>query len=64
MAIEEVDVMQAKVVFGCRDKKCKQCKQHGAAVAINYKTEDFVEVVKRETDGKGVDFVLDVVGGR
>lgn len=31
--------------------------------AINYRTEDFVAVVKEETGGKGVDVVLDMVGG-
>ena len=35
----------------------------GADVAINYRTEDFVEHVKQHTDGKGVDFVLDIIGG-
>ena len=37
--------------------------QLGADVAINYKTDDFVEVVKQHTDGKGVDFVLDIIAG-
>jgi NADPH:quinone reductase-like Zn-dependent oxidoreductase len=35
----------------------------GAAVAIDYKAEDFVKVVERETGGKGVDLILDMVGG-
>ena len=35
----------------------------GAERGINYKTEDFVEVVKAATDGKGVDVILDMVGG-
>ena len=30
---------------------------------INYRTEDFVEIVKAETNGKGVDVILDMVGG-
>jgi NADPH:quinone reductase-like Zn-dependent oxidoreductase len=34
----------------------------GAARAINYKAEDFVEIVKEETQGKGVDVVLDMIG--
>lgn len=33
----------------------------GADVAINYNEDDFVEVVKKHTDGKGVDFVLDIM---
>ena len=43
--------------------KCSKCKELGASVAINYKTEDFAEVVERETAGKGVDLILDMVGG-
>lgn len=35
----------------------------GAARAINYRDEDFVAVVKSETDGKGVDVILDMIGG-
>jgi NADPH:quinone reductase len=43
--------------------KCKACEELGAERAINYKTEDFVEVVKSATNGKGVDVILDMVGG-
>lgn len=35
----------------------------GADVAINYREDDFVEQVKQHTHGKGVDFVLDIIGG-
>ncbi|QZD33740.1 NAD(P)H-quinone oxidoreductase [Acinetobacter lwoffii] len=35
----------------------------GADVAINYKTDDFVDVVKKYTNGQGVDFVLDIIAG-
>ena len=44
-------------------EKCEACVALGADVAINYRTEDFVEVVKRETEGRGVDVILDMVGG-
>ncbi|MDE1939099.1 MAG: NAD(P)H-quinone oxidoreductase [Alphaproteobacteria bacterium] len=44
-------------------EKCKACEALGAARAINYRSEDFVEVVKAATDGKGVDVILDMVGG-
>ena len=44
-------------------EKCAACAKLGAARAINYRTEDFVEIVKAETDGKGVDVILDMVGG-
>lgn len=45
------------------DEKVAAAKRHGADHAINYKTEDFVERVKAITGGKGVDAVLDMVGG-
>ena len=43
--------------------KCRACEALGAVRAIDYKTEDFAAVVKQMTDGKGVDVVLDMVGG-
>jgi NADPH2:quinone reductase len=45
------------------DEKCRACEALGADRAINYKTEDFVEIVKAATGGKGVDVILDMVGG-
>ena len=45
------------------DEKCAACVELGAERGINYKTDDFVAVVKELTDGKGVDVVLDMVGG-
>ncbi|HYS46078.1 MAG TPA: NAD(P)H-quinone oxidoreductase [Rhizomicrobium sp.] len=45
------------------DEKCTAAVRFGAACAINYRSEDFVAVVKRETGGKGVDVILDMVGG-
>ena len=44
-------------------EKCAACVALGADRAINYKTEDFVEVVMRETGGHGADVVLDMVAG-
>ncbi|XP_031742756.1 quinone oxidoreductase PIG3 isoform X3 [Cucumis sativus] len=44
------------------DEKLAICKELGADVCINYKTEDFVARVKEETDGKGVDVILDSIG--
>ncbi|WP_343741120.1 NAD(P)H-quinone oxidoreductase [Herbaspirillum huttiense] len=43
--------------------KCRACEELGAERAINYKTEDFEAVVKELTGGKGVDVILDMVGG-
>jgi NADPH2:quinone reductase len=45
------------------DEKCRACEALGAERGINYKTEDFADVVKRETGGKGVDVILDMVAG-
>ena len=44
-------------------EKCAACVKLGADRAINYREEDFVEVVKSETGGRGVDVILDMVGG-
>jgi NADPH2:quinone reductase len=44
-------------------EKCAACEALGAKRAINYRDEDFVEIVKEVTGGKGVDVVLDMVGG-
>ena len=45
------------------DEKCSFCEQLGAAKAINYKTEDFPAVLAQLTNGKGVDVILDMIGG-
>ena len=45
------------------DEKCRACERLGAERAINYRSEDFVDVVKQLTGGRGVDVILDIVGG-
>ncbi len=45
------------------DEKLALGRRLGADVAINYTVQDFVEVVQKETDGRGVDVVLESVGG-
>jgi len=62
--------IQLARAFGARvfatagsDEKCAFCKKLGAEAAINYKTEDFVEIARRLTGGRGVDVILDMVGG-
>jgi putative PIG3 family NAD(P)H quinone oxidoreductase len=45
------------------DEKCKACKKLGAHLAINYRHKDFVAEVMAATGNKGVDVVLDMVGG-
>ena len=44
-------------------EKCKFCEQLGADAAINYRKQDFSEEIKKLTDGKGVNVILDMVGG-
>jgi NADPH:quinone reductase len=46
------------------DEKCAACLRFGAEAAINYRTVDFVQEVNRLTQGRGVDVVLDIVGGK
>jgi NADPH2:quinone reductase len=45
------------------DAKARACEKLGAVRGINYRTEDFVEVVRAQTEGKGVDVILDMVAG-
>jgi len=44
------------------DEKAAACRELGAVRAINYAHEDFVAAVKADTNGEGVDVVLDIVG--
>jgi putative PIG3 family NAD(P)H quinone oxidoreductase len=45
------------------DEKCRACEALGAERAINYRSEDFVAVVREATGGEGVDLILDIIGG-
>ncbi|MDC8756062.1 NAD(P)H-quinone oxidoreductase [Janthinobacterium fluminis] len=45
------------------DDKCRACEALGAERGINYRSEDFAGVAKALTDGRGVDVILDMVGG-
>jgi len=45
------------------DDKCRACESLGAERGINYRTEDFSEVVKSLTDGKGANVIIDMVAG-
>lgn len=51
------------IVTAGSDAKCARALEIGAAHAINYRTQDFVEEVRRITGGEGVHAVLDMVGG-
>ena len=53
-----------KVIVTCgSDAKCARALELGAEAAVNYRTQDFVDVAQRLTGGKGVNVVLDMVGG-
>ncbi|MGB6104222.1 MAG: NAD(P)H-quinone oxidoreductase [Pusillimonas sp.] len=45
------------------DERARAVEGLGAALGINYRTQDYVEEVKKATDGRGVDVVLDMVAG-
>jgi NADPH2:quinone reductase len=45
------------------DEKCRACESLGAAVAINYRERDFVQAIRDATADRGVDVILDIVGG-
>ncbi|SED87375.1 NAD(P)H-quinone oxidoreductase [Bradyrhizobium erythrophlei] len=64
MAIQLAKAFGAKVIVtvGSQDK-ADACLKLGADRAVNYKTEDFVEAVKKATGGNGADVILDMVGG-
>lgn len=63
-AIQIARVLGARVfVTAGTDEKCQACKELGAEVAINYRTQDFQAVVKERSEGRGVDVILDMVGG-
>jgi NADPH2:quinone reductase len=63
-AIQMATALGSKVyVTAGSDEKCKFCESLGAAKAINYKQESFAEAIAKLTDGRGVDVILDMIGG-
>jgi NADPH2:quinone reductase len=65
VAIQLAKAFQAGAIFataGSRDK-CHACEKLGATRGIDYKHEDFVAVIKEATSNRGVDVILDMVGG-
>jgi putative PIG3 family NAD(P)H quinone oxidoreductase len=64
MAIQMATAFGAKVlVTAGSPEKCAACERLGAVRAVNYRTEDFSQVVQDVTGGRGVDVILDMVGG-
>ncbi len=51
------------VTAGSADK-LERCAELGAEVLVDYRTEDFVEVVRRATEGRGAEVVLDIIGAK
>lgn len=63
-AIQLAKAFGAKVITTAgSEEKCVAARALGADVAIDYKTQDFASVVKEATAGRGVDVILDMVGG-
>jgi NADPH2:quinone reductase len=63
-AIQLAHIFGARVIATAGSaEKCAACEKLGADAAINYRERDFVEEVKRVTDGRGADVILDMVGG-
>lgn len=64
MAIALCGLFGVRILVTCgSDEKCRRAEALGAHAAINYRSGDFVEEVKRITGGAGVEIVLDMVGG-
>lgn len=63
-AIQLASQFGAKVLATAgSEEKLDACRQAGASLAINYRNEDFVEAVRAYTSGRGVNLILDMVGG-
>ncbi len=63
-AIQLAKARGAKVFATAGSKeKCRACEELGADLPVNYREHDFVEVINEATAGKGVDVILDMVGG-
>jgi NADPH:quinone reductase len=63
LAVQMAKAAGARVIGTCRDCNQDAVKKLGAEVAIDYRAEDFIKAVLRETNGEGVDAVYDTVGG-
>ena len=56
-------MLGAKVIVTTSTGKVEACRELGADHVVDYTTDDYVEACRDRTDGRGVDVVLDVVGG-
>ena len=62
-AIQICRAMGARIIVTCSTNKVQACRDLGASLVIDYTTQDFAKEVADYTQGKGVDVVLDVIGG-
>ena len=63
-AVQLAKAFGARVFATAGNKmKCQACEKLGAERAINYREEDFAAVIQEATGGRGVDVILDMVGG-
>ena len=62
-AIQICRSIDARIIGTCSSAKVEQVRALGANVVVDYSKDDFVERVREATDGRGVDVVLDPVGG-
>ncbi|HSL59914.1 MAG TPA: NAD(P)H-quinone oxidoreductase [Acidimicrobiales bacterium] len=62
-AIQIVRALGASVIVTASGGKLAACRELGADLAVDYRADDFVAAAKEHTGGRGVDVVLDVIGG-
>lgn len=64
MAIQVAAALGARVAITAGSPaKLSRCADLGASILVNYRSDDFVEVVREATGGRGADVVLDIIGG-
>ena len=63
MATQLAKAMGARVFTTVRDANLEFARSLGADVVIDYKNEDYVDAIMRETGGRGVEVVFDTIGG-
>jgi putative PIG3 family NAD(P)H quinone oxidoreductase len=62
-AIQICRAMGARIVVTCSSNKVQACRDLGAHLVVDYTRDDFAKSVAEFTDGRGVEMVLDVIGG-
>ena len=62
-AIQICRAMGARIIVTCSSNKVQACRNLGAHLVVDYTNDDFAKSVAEFTDGRGVEVVLDVIGG-